>query len=41
MSKILKLLKNKAVKKGLQKAQKHVWPVIQKEIAKRKGQKKR
>ncbi|WP_281176620.1 hypothetical protein [Shouchella shacheensis] len=41
MSKISKLLKSRAVKQGLREAKKHVWPVIQKEIAKRKGQNKR
>ncbi|GAK09840.1 hypothetical protein [Geomicrobium sp. JCM 19038] len=41
MSKLMKLLKSKAVRQGIKEAQKHVVPFVKKELAKRKGTKKR
>lgn len=41
MSKLMKLLKSKAVRQGIKEAQKHVVPFVKKELAKRKGTKKK
>ncbi|MFB4212651.1 hypothetical protein ABC345_02520 [Shouchella sp. 1P09AA] len=40
MSKLMKLLKSQAVRQGVKQAQKHVVPLVKKELAKRKGPKK-
>ncbi|MFB4161367.1 hypothetical protein ACE1TF_15910 [Geomicrobium sp. JSM 1781026] len=41
MSALKKLLKSKVVRDGIKEAQKHVVPLVKKELAKRKGTKKR
>ncbi|MCY1105998.1 MULTISPECIES: hypothetical protein [Shouchella] len=40
MSKITKLLKSKAVREGVKQAQKHLLPVVKKELAKRMSKKR-
>ncbi|GGP14720.1 hypothetical protein [Oceanobacillus neutriphilus] len=37
MSKLTKLLKSKMGKEGIKQAKKHGFPIIKKELAKRKG----
>lgn len=37
MGKLMKLLKSQAVRQGIKQAQKHIVPLVKKEIKKRKG----
>ncbi|WP_353626143.1 hypothetical protein [Bacillus sp. JCM 19041] len=41
MLKLSKLMKSKAIREGLKQAQKHVGPLVKKELAKRKQKNKR